>query len=213
MLTEQKILSHVELAPGVYQLGVERRFDFQPGQTVKVGLGDGHPPRIYSICSGNQEDELRILFNIKADGVLTPKLAQLKPGDSVWVSAPNGSFIGTDDPAVWIATGTGIAPFYSMLRSGMTRKKILLHGVRRADQFYFSDEWVAAAGVEYHRFCSGEDAPESTRGRINQYLETHELPTELKYYICGQSTMCVEVRDLLIARGIPFTHIIAEIYF
>ncbi|MBN2686184.1 MAG: hypothetical protein JXR40_12960 [Pontiellaceae bacterium] len=213
MLNEQKILSHVELAPGVYQLGVERRFDFLPGQTVKVGLGDGQAPRIYSICSGNRDDELRILFNIKADGALTPKLALLTPGDSVWVSAPNGTFIGTNEPSVWIATGTGIAPFYSMLRSGMTENKILLHGVRRADQFYFADEWTTAPGVEYHRFCSGEDAPEATRGRINQYLETHELPLERKYYICGQATMCVEVRDLLIARGIPFTHIIAEIYF
>ncbi len=213
MLTEQKILSHIEIAPGVYWLGVERRFDFLPGQTVKVGLDDGQPPRIYSICSGNQEDELRILFHIKADGALTPKLAQLKPGDSVWVSEPTGTFIGSDDPAIWIATGTGIAPFYSMLRSGMNEDKILLHGVRAADQFYFADEWASALGVEYHRFCSGENAPESTRGRVNQYFETHELPKDRKYYICGQSTMCVEVRDLLIARGIPFTNMIAEIYF
>lgn len=210
---KQPLLRNDEPAPGVFLLAVERRHDFRPGQTVKVGLDDGLPPRIYSICSGTREDELRILFNIKEDGALTPQLARLKPGDSVWVSEPGGSFIGTPDPAVWIATGTGIAPFYSMLRSGMAENKILLHGVRRADQFYFHDEWEAALGEDYHRFCSGEDVEGIPRGRVNQYLELHDLPKDRKYYICGQATMCVEVRDLLIDKGIPFTDIVVEIYF
>lgn len=210
---KQTILRNDEIATGVFLMAVERRHDFKPGQTVKVGVDDKLPPRIYSICSGNREDELRILFNIKEDGVLTPQLARLKPGDSVWVSEPGGSFIGTSDPAVWIATGTGIAPFYSMLRSGMAENKILLHGVRRADQFYFHDEWKAALKDDYHRFCSGEDADGIPRGRVNQYVEQQDLPKDRKYYICGQATMCVEVRDLLIGKGIPFTNIVVEIYF
>jgi ferredoxin--NADP+ reductase len=210
---KQLLLRNDEIAPGVFWLAVERRHDFQPGQTVKVGLGDDLPPRIYSICSGNREDELRILFNIKEDGALTPTLARLKPGDEVCVSEPGGSFIGTSDPSVWIATGTGIAPFYSMLRSGMGENKILLHGVRRADQFYFQDDWKTALNGDYHRFCSGEDVDGISRGRVNQYLEGHDLPKDRKYYICGQATMCVEVRDLLIEKGIPFTNIVVEIYF
>ena len=210
---KQTVLSNNEISPGVFLLGVERRFSFRPGQTVKVGLDDRLPPRIYSICSGNREDELRILFNIKQDGALTPQLARLRPGEEIRVSEPGGTFIGTADPAVWIATGTGIAPFYSMLRSGLGKDKILLHGVRRADQFYFQSEWQSALGADYHRFCSGEEAEGAVRGRINPYLELHELPMDRKYYICGQATMCVEVRDLLISKGIPFTHIVVEIYF
>jgi len=210
---KQTVLHNDEISPGVFWLGVERRHDFKPGQTVKVGLGDDLPPRIYSICSGSHEEEMRILFNIKEGGALTPRLARLKPGDDVWVSEPGGTFIGTSDSAVWIATGTGIAPFYSMLRSGMGHDKILLHGVRRADQFYFSEDWHSAPGVEYHRFCSGEEVDGIPRGRINQYLELHDLPKERKYYICGQATMCVEVRDLLISKGIAFTNIVVEIYF
>lgn len=210
---KQTVLHNDEISPGVFWLGVERRHDFEPGQTVKVGLGDDLPPRIYSICSGKSEDELRILFNIKEDGALTPKLARMKPGDPVWVSEPGGTFIGAAEPAVWIATGTGIAPFYSMLRSGLAKDKILLHGVRRADQFYFQAEWQAALGEDYHRFCSGEDGAGMTPGRVNRYLEAHEPPKDRKYYICGQATMCVEVRDLLISKGISFTNIVVEIYF
>jgi ferredoxin--NADP+ reductase len=40
-----------------------------------------------------------------------------------------------------------------------------------------------------------------------------QLPQELHYYICGQATMAVETRDLLIEKGIPFGNIITEIYF
>ena len=209
----QTVIRNDEIAPGTFLLAVERQHDFQPGETVKVGLDDALPPRIYSICSGNQEDELRILFNIKEEGALTPNLAQLQPGDPVMVSEPGGCFSGTADPAVWIATGTGIAPFYSMLHSGLAANKTLLHGVRLAEQFYFSPEWEEALGDHYHRFCSKEDVAGIPRGRVNLYLDRAALPANQKYYICGQATMCVEVRDLLIAKGIPFGNIVVEIYF
>jgi ferredoxin--NADP+ reductase len=209
----QTVIGNDEIAPDTFLLSVERLHHFQPGQTVKVGLDDDLPPRIYSICSGNREDELKILYNIKEDGALTPQLAKVQPGDKVMVSEPGGSFIGTSDPALWIATGTGIAPFYSMLRSGLADNKTLLHGVRHANQFYFSDEWSAALQDHYHRFCSGENMGDIPQGRVNLYLEKEKLPVDLKYYICGQSTMCVEVRDLLIAKGIPYENIIVEIYF
>jgi len=210
---KQTVLSHTELSPGVFLLEVDRRFDFLPGQTVKVGLDDGQPPRIYSICSGNRDAELKILYNIKEDGDLTPKLARLKAGDWMDVSEPGGTFVGTQEPAVWIATGTGIAPFYSMLRSGLAENKILVHGVRRADQFYFSNDWKKPLGERYHRFCSTESGDGITPGRVSQFVENAELPREWKYYLCGQAEMCVEVRDLLIAKGIPFGQIVAEIYF
>lgn len=210
---KQTILRNDEISPGVFLLAVKRQHDFQPGQTVKVGQDDGLPPRIYSICSGNQEEVLQILYNIKADGVLTPRLARLNPGDAVWMSEPGGSFIGTPAPSTWISTGTGIAPFYSMLRSGMAENKILLHGVRHANQFYFSKDWKIALKSDYYRFCSGEPAEDATQGRVNLFLEQHELPVDRKYYLCGQATMCVEVRDLLIAKGVPFVNIVVEIYF
>lgn len=209
----QTVVSHVEISPNVFLLGVERRFDFLPGQTVKLGLGDGEPPRIYSICSGNQDGELNILYNIKEDGALTPHLAQLRPGDAIEVSEPGGTFVGTHNPALWIATGTGIAPFYSMLRSGMGENKTLVHGARFDNQFYFSKDWKNALGETYHRYCSGEEVDGIHHGRVQKYLDDAEVSNHWKVYICGQATMCVEVRDLLIEKGVPFGNIVAEIYF
>lgn len=213
-LNAETLTRHDEIAAGVFVVGFRRKHDFKPGQAIKLGIDDEHPPRIYSICSGATDDELCVLFNIKQDGFLTPRLAVLKPGDTVYASAPYGTFLGTADPAWWIATGTGIAPFRSMLRSGMGKNKVLVHGVRQLDQFYFADAFAAALGSRYHRCCSAETAPEIFAGRVTAFLDGQDnLPPNQRYYICGQATMAVETRDLLIAKGIPFGNIVTEIYF
>ena len=213
-LKEYTLTRHDEISPGVYVIGFERLFDFKPGQAVKLAVDTDHPPRIYSICSGTDDRELCILFNIKPDGFLTPRLAELKVGDSLYASPPCGTFVGTDEPAWWIAAGTGIAPFRSMLRSGMGSDTVLVHGARRLDQFYFNDEFSAALGDRYHRCCSTETAPQLFAGRVTGFLAGQDtLPADRLYYVCGQAIMAVETRDLLIKKGIPFDHILTEIYF
>lgn len=212
-LVKVTLTRHEEISPGVFVIGFQRNHEFTPGQAVKLAIDSTHPPRIYSICSGNKEDELQVLFNIKDGGFLTPKLVELKTGDSIYSSRPYGTFLGTDDAAWWIATGTGIAPFRSMARSGMIKQKTLIHGVRFLNQFYFEKELCQILGAAYHRCCSGEKDESAFSGRVTEFLKKQELPVDQKYYICGQAQMAVEARDILIAKGIPFAHIITEIYF
>lgn len=207
------LTNNEEISPGVHVISFLRDFNFKPGQVVKIGVDNNHPPRIYSICSGNKEDEIRILFNVKDDGFLTPKLAAMIPGEEILVSAPYGSFLGTREKAWLIATGTGIAPFYSMLKSGMAKHKKLIHGVRHLNQFYFEDELEQELNENYVRCCSAESSCNTFPGRVTDYLNTTEDLPDVKYYICGQALMVVEVRDLLIKKGIPFENILAEIYF
>jgi ferredoxin--NADP+ reductase len=61
--------------------------------------------------------------------------------------------------------------------------------------------------------CSGESSGNTFRGRVTEYLINTENLPDVKYYICGQASMVVEVRDLLIKKGIKFENIMAEIYF
>ncbi len=212
-LFEQIITNNEEISPGIHVISFHRNFEFLPGQVVKIGIDAEHPPRIYSICSGNHEDEVRILFNIKEDGFLTPKMGAMIPGDALMVSKPYGSFLGTNDAAWWIATGTGIAPFYSMFRSGMEVDKKLVHGVATLNQFYFEDELEWALGENYVRCCSRESSCDVVPGRVTKYIaELDQLP-DVKFYLCGKPLMVVEVRDLLIEKGVPFENILAEIYF
>ncbi|MFV0377299.1 MAG: ferredoxin--NADP reductase [Mangrovibacterium sp.] len=213
-LYEEAVVNNQEISPGVYLLSVKRRYDFRPGQVVKLADDRVQPPRIYSICSGNHEQEMSILFNIKEDGYLTPKLAALVPGDRILLTEPYGSFTGSQKPAWWIATGTGIAPFYSMFQSGLSEGKMLIHGASFLNQFYFEDELDWALGKNYQRCCSREQSCNVFPGRVSDYLKSLDtLPKDVHYYLCGKAIMVVEVRDLLINCGVPYENIIAEIYF
>lgn len=212
-LFEQIITNNEEISPNIHVISFKRNFDFLPGQVVKIGVDTKHPPRIYSICSGNHEDEVRILFNIKDDGFLTPKMASMIPGDKIMVSEAYGSFLGTSDAAWWIATGTGIAPFYSMFRSGMDVGKKLIHGVAQLNQFYFEDELEWGLGKNYVRCCSRQSSCDVVPGRVSLYLSEFDSFPDVKFYLCGKPLMVVEVRDLLIEKGVPYENILAEIYF
>ena len=213
-LFEVSIINHEEISPGVFFLSVQREWNFIPGQVVKIALNREHPPRIYSICSGANDDELSILYNIKEDGFLTPQLASYIPGENILISKPYGSFTDSGEAAWWIATGTGIAPFYSMIRSGLSEKKKLIHGAKFLNQFYFEDELEEVLENNYIRCCSREESCDVFPGRVSDYLNTlPEIPKNIKYFLCGKALMVVETRDLLIEKGVPFENIMAEIYF
>jgi ferredoxin/flavodoxin---NADP+ reductase len=212
-LQHYTLTNNEEISQGVHVISFLRDFDFLPGQVVKIATDNNQTPRIYSICSGNSEKVVRILFNIKDDGFLTPKLAAMIPGDRILVSKPYGSFLGSAEKAWLIATGTGIAPFYSMLKSGLGLHKKLIHGVRNLNQFYFEDEIEEILGDNYVRCCSSESSCNTYPGRVTDYLNEIQIFPDVKYYICGQALMVVEARDLLIQKGIQFENILAEIYF
>lgn len=212
-MKEHLITGNIEISPDVHLISFHRDCDIIPGQVIKIGVGTDHPPRIYSICSGNNDPEISVLFNVKKDGILTPRLASLIPGDKILASEPYGSFLGNKKPAWWIATGTGIAPFYSMFRSGLKKDKTLIHGASYLNQFYFEDELEEAFADNYIRCCSRESSCNTFPGRVTDYLSQLNHFPDVKYFLCGQAIMVVEVRDLLISKGVPFANIEAEIYF
>ena len=204
-----------EIAPGVHVLSFERLFDFIPGQVVALSMDEHDPsPRIYSICSGQDEPLMKVLFIVIPGGKMTGRLAALKEGDSVFCSTPYGSFCGDGSPGYWIASGTGIAPYISMLRSGLGSNKIMIHGGRNLDSFYFHDELLKEMPGRYIRCSSREKGDNVYEGRLTSYLKEQEsLDSAFRYYLCGSAEMVVEARDILIEKGIPFNNIFSEIYF
>jgi ferredoxin--NADP+ reductase len=213
-LNRVRVTRNEEISPNVFVISWKRTTEFEPGQVIKIAADIDEQPRIYSICSGNKEEEIYVLFNVKPAGNLTPRLALMKAGDEIFVSEPYGNFYCDDTSAYCIATGTGIAPFYSMIRSGKFKNKKLIHGVSYANQFYFEEFLKNELGDRYICCCSRDINGEHFPGRITDYLlGQEELPKGDKYYLCGQALMVVEVRDLLIQKGIPYSHIYAEIFF
>lgn len=200
-----------------------RTFAFRAGQVVPLALDAVGPTRLYSLASGENEPEAGILFNLVDGGRLTPRMGNLKPGDSFWVGKPQGTFVLDQPPAVFIATGTGVAPFWSMAASGLTRGCTLVHGARRRESFYFGKQFRTIPGLTYIPCCSqpqesslqdsdagpGEVFP----GRVTAWLRQTDCDPALRYYLCGSAEMIVEARDILVEKGVSFRNIISEVYF
>ncbi len=209
----ERVVENREIAPGLFLLSFPRRHEFVPGQTIAVTVDRAIPVRFYSIASGSSEDLIEVLYDLVPEGVLTPRLAALRPGDSILASAPFGAFCDWDGPSWWIAGGTGIAPFASMVRSGLLANKRLVHGSRKVESLYLRDYFADVLGDSYVPCCSREQADGVYHGRPLDWLTQASLPTDARYLVCGGSQMVVAVRDSLIEAGIPFGNVIAEIYF
>lgn len=213
-LKKATVLSNSEISPGAFVLSFRRDFVFIPGQVVAITTTSAIAPRMYSIASGTRDENTSILYTLKPGGELTPNLSVLKAGDEILVSDPSGNFYGIAGPSVWIAAGTGIAPFVSMWRSGLTKDKMLIHGGRFLHSFYFENEFNTALGKKYIRCCSRETGEGIYHGRLTRWLlQQPVLWPDKKYYLCGSAEMVVETRDLLIEKGISYQNILAEIYF
>lgn len=202
-----------DLGDDAYVFYFKRFFDFKTGQVIAITLQEDEPARLYSICSGEKEDEIGILFKVKPDGFLTPRLANKKVNETIFVSKAFGAFYGTDNSDYWIAAGTGIAPFISMCKSGLARNKTLIQGGRLETSFYYSDLFESADGMEYIKCSSVLNREGFYNGRLTKYLKEASLDISKYFFVCGSSEMVVQLRDILIERGVDYDKIIAEIYF
>ena len=213
-LNRVRVESIREIAGGVFVLEFKRFFEFEAGQIISIATAGNTEPRMYSIASGERDENIQVLFNIVNEGQLTPALSCLKTGDYILSSPGFGKFTGIGGEAWWIAQGTGIAPFASMFRSGQKENKLLIHGGRFADSFYYSNEFEPVLQDKYIKCCSQDRVPRAFHGRVTDYLNSlPSLPPEPLYYLCGSSEMVVETRDILIRKGVPFRQIVGQIYF
>lgn len=212
-LKSVKINSIQEVGSDGFVISFDKSFNFKAGQVIGITDHFDKPPRLYSILSSPSEEEIKILFNIKEEGYLSPRLARLKKGNNIFITLPTGNFLSDKEEAYWVAAGTGIAPFVSMYRVGLGYHKTLIHGARTLGNFYFSDQF-SSMEEKYIRCCSGERNDKVYPGRLTDYLrERPFFKPNIKYYLCGSAEMVVESRDILIGKNIPYENIIAEIYF
>jgi ferredoxin--NADP+ reductase len=100
-----------------------------------------------------------------------------------------------------------------MLRSGLAENKTLIFGGRTEESFYFHQEFKDQNGLQYIPCSSVMKKDGFYTGRLTEYLKTNEIKTDRNYFVCGSSEMVVQVRDILIAKGVEYDQIIAEIYF
>jgi ferredoxin--NADP+ reductase len=213
-LTPVKVTDNIMLSPTSGLLRFKRNFSFQAGQVIGMATCVKNIPRLYSIASSEYAESVEILYKIITAGELTPQLKQLRQGNELYVSPPFGNFIAPSGEVWFVAAGTGIAPFISMIKSGRTNNITLIHGSREHDEFFFSDYLLETLKDNYIKCYTGRDNLPFYKGRVTGFLsQISDLNTHIKYYLCGSAEMVVESREILIRRGIPFHNIRSEIYF
>lgn len=210
-LLETKILGKEFLGDDGWVVRLEKKSHFTPGQVVGITSSPEVPLRYYSFSGASTDKHWEILFKVVPEGKITTWLAGAAEGTRVFCTPPQGTFIQRPGPAVWIAGGTGVAPFLSMTRTGLHHS--LIQGGKTLGTLYFHEFFREKLGADYHPCCSTEEAEGVPRRRLMDYLKSINWDPAVNHYICGSATMVVEVRDLLIARGIPYEQIYSEIYF
>lgn len=193
---------------------------FNAGQYAKLGFGD-IPPRSYSMA--NRPDEAPLEFHIRqvSNGRASAYVAQqLKVGESVTIEAPFGTAFFRDDhtgPILAVATGTGLAPILSIIRTALTldggRCIFLYVGARDDPDIYAQAELqalVAAHPSISVRFALSRPAtPTSHRtGYVQDAIKADSLATDdLMVYIAGSPSMVEATQAVVIGLGIDIERI------
>lgn len=205
---------------------------FRNGHFLMIGLEvDGKPlVRAYSVVSPNYEEHLEFLSIKVPDGPLTSRLQNIRVGDPILVSEKSVGTLVLDDlnpgkHLYMFSTGTGMAPFMSILRDPETyerfQKVILVHGVRVVSELAYSD--YLRSELPRHEFLGDMVReqfvyyPTVTReafqqtGRLTTAIDSGKLfediglppldPAVDRAMICGSPAMLKETSEMLDARG------------
>lgn len=187
---------------------------FRPGQHILAGIEPRNTFREYSIYSGVNDPYLEILVRQVIGGQLSKAFTTLQPGDTLQIDGPMGFFTineqySENSKYCFIATGTGIAPFHSMIKSQPSIDYRLIHGVKHETEQYEKYEYHP----ERYISCLSSDKNGSYNGRVTDYLKASPLYVEALYYLCGNCNMIHDVYDLLTQSGVNQCNIHTEVYF
>ena len=205
---------------------------FSNGHFTMIGLRVNNKPllRAYSIVSANYEEHLEFLSIKVPDGPLTSRLQHIQPGDTVIVGRkPTGTllidYLLPGKRLYLLSTGTGLAPFMSIVRDPETYEKfdqvILVHGVRQVDELAYHDLLVehlpnheflgelVTSKLRYYPTVTREAY--KTMGRVTNLIESGKIfedlqvppldPAQDRVMICGSPAMLRDLKQMLEQRG------------
>lgn len=225
-----RLIESREIAPGVRHFVFEApevdRLEFVPGQFVSFTemLQGKKITRPYSIASAPDGNRFDLCLNLVEDGLFSPHLFAMKPGASVEMSAPLGYFVlrNPGREAIFVATGTGIAPFRAMAGAYLSQRDAkqltLIFGVRYKKTLLYRCEFEELEKQHANfRFWPALSRPEpdwkGRTGHVQRHLlEALDGRRDVDVYICGLKLMVDDVRALLKGVGFGRKQIIFEKY-
>ena len=216
-----RVVENRHWTESLFSLRVEgAQLRFQAGQFVRIALdvGGERVARAFSFVNPPDDPMLEFYGVIVPEGLLSPPLARLKAGDELYVAPnPAGFLILAEVPdgeTLWlISTGTGLAPFLSILRTPTPwqrfRNVVVVHAVRHARELVYRDV-ISATPAKYVSFVSREAAPGSLAGRIPAAIADGRLEAAAgvaltaansHVMLCGNPQMLKDVQAALALRG------------
>lgn len=202
-------------------------FEFKNGEFVMLGLRPEGKliPRAYSIVSTNRDDHLEFLSIRVPDGPLTSRLAKVDKGNPIWINTKSTGSLTLDhiQPGrnlYMLATGTGLAPFMSLIRAGEVFKEfervILVHTVRKAQALAYRDELTSNTNNQFLYVPTVTREPFETNTRGADLFRNGELsdklslplpePEQDRVMICGNPNMNKEMTQYLEQQGWTMTN-------
>lgn len=215
MVKPFRIIGVRSLTESTYLVRFSRNgINFRPGQHLVVGIYGKPEAREYSVYSGKDDDFLEILIREVEEGIVSKSLHKLKEGDSLEVNGPFGFFMANSQPPgnrkfLFIASGTGIAPFHSFIRSYPETRFTLIHGIRTADETYEKESYK----LGHYISCTSRDDKGDYYGRLTGYLKQLEIENDVNVYLCGNSKMIFDAIEILRNKGLSNNQIFTEVYF
>jgi ring-1,2-phenylacetyl-CoA epoxidase subunit PaaE len=199
----------------------ETDFVFTPGQYLVIApiINGKEVRRSYSICSAPSED-LAIAAKRVENGLVSNWLNdELKAGDMIYISKPEGSFTIPNDSKniVLIAAGSGITPMISFMKSETEQSFKLFYGNRTEKDILFKNE-LDNLNIEKKYYLSREEVSGCVNSRINKESFTAVLKEDLSilqsdvFMLCGPEEMIFEISDLLKSFGVSENKVRFELF-
>lgn len=213
-ILESEIQEIKHLTDSTFIIRMERKhMKFTAGQYIRVGFPDNIEMREYSIYSSEHDNFIEILVKEIIGGEISKKLKKCKPGDKLLVDGPFGFFDIEKKNRVkkllFIASGTGIAPFHSFVKTYPNLDYILLHGVANGEEAYRKEEYDPSK----YKLCTTKDNAGDFKGRVTDFLINHKLDTSMLVYLCGNSNMIYDSFEILESKGFSREQLFTEAYF
>lgn len=200
------------------------QLSFEAGQFVRIALdiGGSRVARPFSLVNTPDDAVLEFYGIVVPEGPLSPRLARLAPGDELFVARnPAGFLVLSEVPdaeTLWlVSTGTGLAPFLSILRTDAPwrrfRNVVLVHAVRFSQELTYRETIDAlrqSRGLRYVSFVSREAAAGALAGRIPAAMRDGRLEAAAglkiaadssQVMLCGNPDMLKDATAALAERG------------
>ncbi len=215
-ITYSKILDIKNLTESTYILRLEKNnFEFKAGQYLVLNVPGEYKAREYSIYSPEDAAYIDLLIKEVENGEISKELKYLKIGTKVEITGPFGFFVLRENKLhdashfTFIATGTGISPFHSIILSNPDLDYRMIHGVKYSHEGYDSNDYPN----DRYTLCTSRGKGGNFFGRVTQFLRESGVRKDSVYYICGNSGMVNEVTEYLEKNGINPENIRTEVFF